>query len=224
MKYIVFALVFLGFSVSAEAQALPYTKRAVSLAEYSTALRTNDRVLLNVGCEAVVEAQNATFAKFGVDKRFSTCEEYAEYLDTLTVRLCPQFDTHLGRVLKNGQIDLAGWSRKLRQGEECVYDNQEAMWVASLSCGNTITDILPVFTAMVEDRPAEPSESQTPIQDSAIRQAGSADLEKSRDRDKSFFEKNKKGLIVGGLVAIGAVIGAVVASSHNTNTNIVTVR
>ena len=60
----------------------------------------------------------------------------------------------------------------------------------------------------------------TPIQDSAIRQAELTDLEKGRDRDESFFEKNKEGLIVGGLVLIAVAI----AVGMNTNTNIITVR
>jgi len=69
----------------------------------------------------------------------------------------------------------------------------------------------------VEDHPTEQSEPSTPIRDSAMRQAESADLEKSRGNE-SFFERNKKGLVIGGVVVAAILTGVALGMSHNSAT------
>lgn len=184
-----FALVICLVSASAlSAQALPFTKRVVSQEEYATAIEKDDRTILNVSCNMIALASNTTFKH-----SFMGCDDLAAYIRRLTVLPCPQVETRLARVLPTGFIDLYGYRRELRQGEMCLYDNQSALWFASISCGNLITDVLPVFTAMREERAIADA-----VESEGARLAVDADRT-SRQRDTSkvqnFWRRHRKWLI-----------------------------
>lgn len=129
------------------AQGLPFTKGPVSQEEFARAIERDDRKILNVSCEMVLAAAHQTFE----DANFATCGELASYMRRLIVAPCPRATSGMARVLPGDKIDLVGWRREFREGEMCLFDNQGAQWVASLLCGNFITDKLPVFAVTKEE-------------------------------------------------------------------------
>lgn len=156
---LVFTIFWTFWPSAAEAQtARAILKHPIVHEGFVEAIRSDNELILNVPCMALVETANEIYGSEHAD-----CAELADYLKTLSVQPCPMRETRLTRVLADGSIDWKDWSRQLREGETCLYDNNEARWIASLSCGNYIVDELPVYTAMVRDElPAESPISWTP--------------------------------------------------------------
>lgn len=150
-KIVVASGLFFALSIGfAEAQlARPFTKRPVSQEQYAHAIETSDYDVLNASCAALYDAANKSFGALDVETRFESCPALASYIRQLVVKPCPTSGKPtVARVMPENVIDLTGWRRELREGEQCLYDNNHAIWFASLSCGNFITEKLPVYTAM----------------------------------------------------------------------------
>src|SRR3989344_4097365 len=153
MRKIVFLIIIFGFSVVglfAQGTAMPFTKRPVSQAEYAKAVETNDQKVLNLECMSIVKTMNTAF---GLSLR--DCSALAGHIRKLTTVICPQVSTTLGRVLKNGNIDMVGWKRLLRPTEMClVSDNRVEL---SLDCGNPIPNLFVTTIATATPRVAPPA-------------------------------------------------------------------
>ncbi len=210
----------------ASAQALPFTKKVLSQEAYASAIEKNDRKLLNAPCMKYVQAANESFDHL----ELKSCQDLADYIRTLEEKVCPNVQTTIARVLKNGEIDLRGRKRMLKVGERCLYDNNEASWFTSLSCGNFITQDLPIFTAHVEEKvPAvdEDIEGEDEVDfDAAVKEAVDKALKESKrhkrpDTDnggESWLERN---WWIPTLIAVGIGAGCAIGGCLSQEINIV---
>jgi len=145
-------------AISAQPRYLPFTKAPLSQEAYAKAIESNDSKVLNATATEFVDA----VARLHPQLEISSAGELAEYIRYLAVMECPQTKAVLGRIdTKLKTVDLDGRERLLREGEMCLFDNNEGLWIASLSCGNLVVKHLPVFSAMVveDDGVVEPVSS-----------------------------------------------------------------
>ena len=220
MRRMMLAAAFVLAAVPAFAQALPFVKHTVSQEEYAKAIEKNDRKVLNVSCEEMMTAANAVF-----EANLSQCADLGAYVRQLEVKPCPTVTTTVARVLPGSHVDLYGYSRELREGETCLYENNSARWFASLSCGNFITKSLPVYTAMKEERKPEekvivevdtkPALTPGPIAQAVRQAAVTITPEQAKPDDVTPYLKphhsvfslhRTSGKIIWGSVAAGAVV------------------
>ena len=122
-------------------QGLAFSYRPVTKEELASACENHDPVkngkgVLRIRCEDFLIALN----EGGADLRLVS--DIPEYVRSLVVAPCPSGEASLGRILEytNGRVvlDLKKWHRPFRKNEQCLYDNNRADWVLSLSCANTI--------------------------------------------------------------------------------------
>lgn len=159
-KTILAAVALLSFSSQVLAQpALPVLKKPLWLGELARAVQENDRKVLNTDCMKLVEAFNETFKPLA-DERLTSCEALASYLERLNVDHCPTgTQASFTRIMRDGKVDLYGFSRGCRPGEEWAYDNQWGIWVVSLICGNFISkNELPLPRQHINVSAAAPTE------------------------------------------------------------------
>lgn len=204
--------------VVVDERGLAFIKRATTREAYARALERNDRSLLNVSCTDIVGA----VAKIGVPVR--TCTELAAYVRTLEVKPCPVLNrkVRLARVVR-GAVD-EGWQRELKRGELCLFDNNQAKWMFSLSCGNLILEELSVATAMVREErvsfvPATPviRERADPLVTMPI-------------ENRSWWSRNKRWVIPTAIVVGGTAGGLCLSgrlgcsSSQKTDVTVIVTR
>ncbi|MBX4206406.1 hypothetical protein KW784_01305, partial [Candidatus Parcubacteria bacterium] len=211
---------------------MPFTNRPISKAQYVKAIATDDQTILNVSCNKLVSAAR----QIHKDLTFTNCLGLALYVEKLNVKTCPNVETTIARVLPDESIDLYGRKRELRVGEQCLFDNNDASWFASLSCGNFITGkVHPVFTAMVNEE--APKSSSTPIANAAAALAAQQPVTEVAPADNPeaprshwWKPKSKKGKIILGSAAAAIAGGGIYCATtgcfinKNTNTVVINIR
>jgi hypothetical protein len=149
--------------------ALPVCKRPVTLPEAIQAMRTDDRRIFNTSCMKVVEAFNATF-KLQADERPKDCEEMAQLMERWNAEEAPAgVNASFARIMRDGTVDLYGFSRPVRVNERWAYDNYLGLWTMSLYCCNFVSDDQlpiarqePVEVVAPEPRPSLREQARNP--------------------------------------------------------------
>lgn len=205
-------------AAEAQPQYLPFTKSPVSQEVYARAIEFNDSRVLNATATEMVDAMGRQFPELEI----SSPAELAMYIRHLSVIECPQTKAVLGRVdTRLKKVDLDGRGRLLRQGELCLYDNNEGLWIASLSCGNIIVSHLPVFKAMVTEE-VLPSENPIMVTGSRLVQGLSHHSQEQEQEGedsvprKNWMARNWKWVAPVAAVAAGAIVCGVACRSTVT--------
>jgi hypothetical protein len=218
LKKSLFALVLVLFTVvPAFGQALPFTKKPVTQEQLAKAIEKNDRSILNVSADEMVRAANEAF---GFD--MESPKELAEWVRNLTDTSCPAgYTSTLARVLKSGEVDLYGFKRPFRVGEQCLLDANLARYVLSRLCGNFVTQAdLPLFGAVSKSPSAlDPSLGDRLFSGGPQRHDNpSIDPQHSQG---SWWSRNKKwALPVIGGVAAGAIVCTVTGCGMKQTVNV----
>lgn len=134
----------------------PFLKMKVTREQYVRACELNSMGVLNISCD---EIARAAFAAIG--RTFSGRQEFASWMSQLEVRPCPRETVRLSRVDTKPvlAIDTNGWTRPLRTGEMCLYEDNRP--VISLDCGNFINQPFVLGEVVAKTKPQVFPESPT---------------------------------------------------------------
>jgi hypothetical protein len=153
-------LVLLGLMLSAgaslEAQQrqstfTTFTVGKVTQEQYATAIAADNRQVLRLPADQILAGVNK---QFGL--QLANRQALADYIRQLEAGPCPQGQATLARVHRTNQVvDLSGWTRPIRPGEQCLFADNRAMF--SLDCGNIVPNLYrtvrPQATAPVTPAP-----------------------------------------------------------------------
>ena len=92
-----------------------------------------DTAVLNVKASTLVDVWNQAF-----DLRLENRDDLVEYIRSSDVATCPT-DMRLSRVRRDGTVDMKGWDRTARRGEQCLVKGGRVL--VSLWCFNTTPNL-----------------------------------------------------------------------------------
>jgi hypothetical protein len=128
-KVIFLLLIFNVLSLFAQGQA--FTKHPVTKEEYANAIEKNNKSILRIDCEKLVQAIQDAWPELKIRDKY----DLADYIRSLVEITGPTGPAKFSRVFKNGTVDF-NWTRNIKEGEILLFDNNRAEFMFSLSCGN----------------------------------------------------------------------------------------
>lgn len=136
MKKLIFFLLIFNISSLLFGQGQAFTRHPVTKEEYATAIEKNDKSILRIDCEKLVQAVQSAWPELKIRDRY----DLADYIRSLVATTGPIGPAKFFRVFKNGTVDF-NWTRNVREGEILLFDNNRAEYMFSLSCGNMTSGI-----------------------------------------------------------------------------------
>jgi hypothetical protein len=154
-KLMLLVLIFNISSLFAQGQA--FTKHPVTKEEYATAIEKNDKSILRIDCEKLVQAVQNAWPELKIRDKY----DLADYIRSLVEMAGPIGPAKFSRVFKNGAVDF-NWTRDVKEGEILLFDNNRAEYKFSLSCGN-MTFGIPVLNVFEKSKEKKAVEKEKEI-------------------------------------------------------------
>ncbi|MCM2338972.1 MAG: hypothetical protein NDI62_00745 [Burkholderiales bacterium] len=219
MKKTIFLLLIFNISSLLFAQGQAFTKHPITKEEYATAIEKNDKTILRIDCEKLVQAVQNAWPELKIRDK----NDLADYIRSLVEISGPIGPAKFSRVFKDGTVDF-NWTRDVKKGEILLFDNNRAEFMFSLSCGNMTfgVPVSNVFKKTEEEKfiplsmlsqlqiPGPPGkDGYTPIK--GIDYNDGAKGEKGEDGSST------TGYIAIGVTIVGIVVAVLVNNRHTTN-------
>jgi hypothetical protein len=113
----------------------PFLYHPVSQEQFARAVEMNDRKVIRVKMDALINAVNTTYGL-----HLENQQDLARYIRNLRTVDCPSGNTNLMRIKNDGSVDYKGWDRDTHSDEECLA-NSNGRVIFSLWCGNPTTNL-----------------------------------------------------------------------------------